>query len=74
MDTLLQPLISSLQEHDPKSDVAKVEKAFEVAKTKGVATIGFTGDSGGKIRELCIAGASVIKAVSSRQFPRLHIR
>jgi D-sedoheptulose 7-phosphate isomerase len=28
-------------------------KAFEVAKTKGVVTIGFTGDTGGKIRELC---------------------
>ena len=44
MDTLLQPLISSLQEHDPKSDVAKVEKAYEVAKAAHLGQLRKSGD------------------------------
>lgn len=41
-------------------------KAFEVAKTKGVATIGFTGDSGGKIRELCDHLINIPSSVTPR--------
>jgi guanosine-3',5'-bis(diphosphate) 3'-pyrophosphohydrolase len=44
MDTLLQPLISSLQEHDPKSDVVKVEKAYEVAKNAHLGQLRKSGD------------------------------
>jgi len=44
MDTLLQPLISSLQEHDPKSDIAKVEKAYEVAKAAHLGQLRKSGD------------------------------
>ena len=44
MDTLLQPLISSLREHDPKSDVAKVEKAYEVAKSAHLGQLRKSGD------------------------------
>ncbi|KGA16995.1 hypothetical protein GM50_12895 [freshwater metagenome] len=44
MDTLLQPLINSLQEHDPKSDVAKVEKAYEVAKNAHLGQLRKSGD------------------------------
>ncbi|MSY93381.1 MAG: HD domain-containing protein, partial [Actinobacteria bacterium] len=44
MDTLLKPLISSLQEHDSNSDVAKVEKAYEVAKAAHLGQIRKSGD------------------------------
>ena len=44
MDTLLQPLISSLQEHDPKADVVKVERAYEVAKTAHSGQLRKSGD------------------------------
>ncbi|MCG7858498.1 D-sedoheptulose-7-phosphate isomerase [Flavihumibacter sp.] len=41
-------------------------KAFEVAKTKGVVTIGFTGDTGGKIRELCDHLINIPSSVTPR--------
>ena len=44
MDTLLEPLISSLKEHDPKADVIKVEKAFEVAKKAHLGQLRKSGD------------------------------
>jgi len=44
MDTLLEPLISSLKEHDPKADVVKVQKAYEVAKTAHQGQLRKSGD------------------------------
>jgi GTP pyrophosphokinase len=44
MDTLLQPLISSLKEHDPKADVVKVERAYEVAKNAHSGQLRKSGD------------------------------
>ncbi len=41
-------------------------KAFEVAKNKGVVTIGFTGDTGGKIRELCDHLINIPSSVTPR--------
>jgi GTP pyrophosphokinase len=43
MNDLLKPLITGLQEHHPKADVAEVERAFEVART---AHVGQTRKSG----------------------------
>jgi GTP pyrophosphokinase len=43
MDALLKPLISGLQEHHPQTDVAEVERAFNIART---AHIGQTRKSG----------------------------
>jgi GTP pyrophosphokinase len=44
MDTLLQPLINSLKEHDPKADVVKVERAYEVAKNAHSGQLRKSGD------------------------------
>lgn len=43
-------------------------KAFEVAKEKGMTTIGFTGDTGGKMKDLC----DLLINVPSKDTPRIQ--
>ena len=43
-------------------------KAFEVAREKGITTVGFTGESGGKMRELC----DYLLNVPSSNTPRIQ--
>ncbi len=43
-------------------------KAFETARTKGIITVGFTGDSGGKMKELC----DYLVNVPSKDIPRIQ--
>ena len=43
-------------------------KAFETARTKGIITVGFTGDSGGKMKELC----DYLVNVPSKDTPRIQ--
>ncbi len=45
-----------------------IVKAIEMAKTKGVITIGFTGQKGGKMRELC----NFLIDVPSNDTPRIQ--
>lgn len=47
---------------------ANIVKAIEMAKTKGVITIGFTGQKGGKMRELC----NFLIDVPSNDTPRIQ--
>lgn len=49
-----------------------VVRAIEVAKAKGLATIGFTGQSGGKMRELCDVCLAVDSKVTART-QEMHI-
>lgn len=47
---------------------ANIIKAFEVAKNKNIITIGFTGETGGKIRDLC----DYLLNVPSKDTPRIQ--
>ena len=49
-----------------------VVRAIEVAKAKGIATIGFTGQGGGKMRELCDVCLAVDSKVTART-QEMHI-
>ena len=49
-----------------------VVRAIEVAKAKGLATIGFTGQGGGKMRELCDVCLAVDSKVTART-QEMHI-
>ena len=49
-----------------------VVRAIEVAKAKGIATIGFTGQGGGKMRELCDVCFAVDSKVTART-QEMHI-
>ena len=49
-----------------------VVRAIEVAKAKGLATIGFTGQGGGKMRELCDVCLAVDSNVTART-QEMHI-
>lgn len=47
---------------------ANIIKAFEVAREKGVVTVGFTGDTGGKMKEL----SDFLINVPSKDTPRIQ--
>lgn len=47
---------------------ANIVKAFEVAREKGIHTVGFTGDSGGKMKEL----SDYLLNVPSKDTPRIQ--
>jgi D-sedoheptulose 7-phosphate isomerase len=47
---------------------ANIVKAFETAREKGVVTIGFTGEGGGKMREL----SDILFNVPSKDTPRIQ--
>ena len=47
-------------------------RAIEVAKAKGLATIGFAGQGGGKMRELCDVCFAVDSKVTART-QEMHI-
>ena len=49
-----------------------VVRAIDVAKAKGIATIGFTGQGGGKMRELCDVCLAVDSKVTART-QEMHI-
>ena len=53
-------------------DSPNVVRAIEVAKAKGLATIGFTGQGGGKMRELCDVCLAVDSKVTART-QEMHI-
>ncbi len=45
-----------------------ITKAFEVARAKGIVTVGFTGDTGGKMKEL----SDYLINVPSKNTPRIQ--
>ena len=47
---------------------ANIVKAFEVAREKGIKTVGFTGESGGKMKEL----SDYLVNVPSKDTPRIQ--
>ncbi|MCZ2223713.1 MAG: D-sedoheptulose 7-phosphate isomerase [Chitinophagales bacterium] len=47
---------------------ANIIKAFEVARNKNITTIGFTGETGGKMKELC----DYLINVPSKDTPRIQ--
>ncbi|MBS1566495.1 MAG: phosphoheptose isomerase, partial [Bacteroidetes bacterium] len=47
---------------------ANIIKAFEVAREKGVITVGFTGETGGKMKDL----SDYLFNIPSRNTPRIQ--